>query len=166
MGALWHFIFEWIGHWEPIGWFFPVNESVWEHVKLMFWPALLFWSIEAIFLWKKTNNFLLAKTTILYFTPIVNIIIFYTYSGISGWESFILDTVILGIVITIGQYISYRIVTHEPIGENQKILWIVLLVIAILVLAAMLIVFTYITPEIPLFRDGPTGEYGIVEHDH
>ncbi|MFW9925127.1 MAG: DUF6512 family protein, partial [Candidatus Thorarchaeota archaeon] len=39
LGALWHFMFEWFGGWPPIGWFLPVNESVWEHIKLMFWPA-------------------------------------------------------------------------------------------------------------------------------
>ena len=55
LSALWHFMFAWLGDWEPIGWFFSVNESVWEHVKIMFWPAILFYAVEAIFLWKKTN---------------------------------------------------------------------------------------------------------------
>ncbi|NHJ86972.1 MAG: hypothetical protein FK734_16035 [Asgard group archaeon] len=166
VGALWHFMFEFLNYWEPIGWFFPVNESVWEHVKLMFWPALLYYAVEAIFMWKKTNNFLLAKTTAFYFTPIANIMIFYTYTGITGWESFIFDSVILFITIGIQQYISYKLVTHEPIGEKRKILWIVLLSLAIVLLAVLLIVFTYKPIEIPLLQDSNSGLYGIVEHSH
>ncbi len=122
LGALWHFIFEWIGDPEWLGWFLPVNESVWEHVKLMFWPAVLYFLVEGIFLWKKTNNFLFAKMIVLFFTPIVNIVIFYTYSGITGYESFIIDSIVLFIITCIQQYISYRLLTREEIWRDKRAL--------------------------------------------
>lgn len=167
LGALWHFMFEWFNSWSPIGWLLPVNESVWEHIKLMFWPALLFYVIEGIFLYKKTNNFIFAKFVGFYGIPISSIVIFYTIYGAFGFESFIFDTIILGILIGIQQFISYKLLTREPIaGEKYHILMIVAIIL-IVILAILLIVFTYYPPKIPLFEhqfSQNTGEYGILDH--
>ncbi len=161
IGAVWHFMFEWIGEWAPIGWLFPVNESVWEHVKLMYWPAIIYFVIEGIFLWKKTNNFLLAKLTVLYFTPIANIVFFYTYTGVTGYENFIIDSIVLFIIICIQQYISYRFLTSVEYGSNHRTTVIVLSAIGIGLLGVILILFTYIPPHIPLFEDTNFNDYGI-----
>jgi hypothetical protein len=40
-GSALHSVFDWTGHWRPIAWFAAVNESVWEHFKLAFWPGVL-----------------------------------------------------------------------------------------------------------------------------
>jgi len=61
LGALSHFIFEWSGQWKPIGGFFPVNESVWEHLKLPFWPLMIFLLIEYNFIKEDSNNLLIGK---------------------------------------------------------------------------------------------------------
>lgn len=42
VGAILHFVFEWSGGWNPIGIIAAVNESVWEHFKIAFWPALFY----------------------------------------------------------------------------------------------------------------------------
>ena len=42
LGTLLHFTFEWSGFQEIVGVFSAVNESVWEHLKIAFWPALLY----------------------------------------------------------------------------------------------------------------------------
>jgi hypothetical protein len=41
-GFLSHFIYEWSGKKKIIGVLGAVNESVWEHQKLVFWPSLIF----------------------------------------------------------------------------------------------------------------------------
>lgn len=41
VGALSHFFYEWSGGSTAAGIFFPVNESVWEHMKLVFFPFLV-----------------------------------------------------------------------------------------------------------------------------
>lgn len=166
VGALWHFIFEWIGDPEWLGWFLPVNESVWEHVKLMYWPAILYFLVEGIFLWNKTNNFLFTKMIVLFFNPIVNIIIFYTYSGITGYESFIIDSIILFITTCIQQYISYKLLTREEIWSDKRTLRMILSILGIISLAALLTLWTYLPPHIPLFEHSGTGMYGIFEHFH
>jgi hypothetical protein len=48
LGSILHFTFEWSGGNPVVGAFSAVNESVWEHLKLAFWPALLFMLIEYI----------------------------------------------------------------------------------------------------------------------
>ena len=46
LGTLSHFFYEWSNDNQIIGLFSPVNESVWEHMKLVFFP-MLFYSIIA-----------------------------------------------------------------------------------------------------------------------
>ena len=170
LGALWHFMYEWI-QWKPIGWFLPVNESVWEHVKLMFWPALLYYIIEGIFLYKKTNNFVFAKTITFYFTPLMSMGIFYAVYFATGFENFIFDTVVLFILTGIQQFISYKLLTREPVAGEKHIILFIIAIILIVILATLLIVFTYYPPKIILFEHefaSSTGEYGILDHygDH
>jgi hypothetical protein len=62
LGSLLHFTFELSGHQPLVGMFSAVNESVWEHLKLGFWPALAYAIVEYRCLKKLTNNFLFAKT--------------------------------------------------------------------------------------------------------
>ncbi len=166
VGAVWHFMFEWLGDPVWLGWFFPVNESVWEHVKLMFWPAVLYFLIEGIFIFKKTNNFLLAKMSVLFFTPIMNIIVFYTYTGVTGYENFIIDSIVLFLITCVQQYISYKLLTREEIWRNKKWLRITLAIIGIVILGAFLVYATYYPPHIPLFMDNNFMDYGILPHAH
>nr|WP_236945659.1 DUF6512 family protein [Enterocloster clostridioformis] len=48
LGTLLHFTYRWSGRNPLIGLIAPVNESVWEHMKLLFFPMLLFglWSLK------------------------------------------------------------------------------------------------------------------------
>ena len=46
VGTLWHFVYDWTGDNHFIGFFFPVNESTWEHLKLIFFPAIIYSVIE------------------------------------------------------------------------------------------------------------------------
>lgn len=168
LGALWHFMFAWFEAWAPIGWFLPVNESVWEHVKLMFWPTLLYYIVEGIFLYKKTNNFVFAKTIAFYQTPILSIAIFYVVYGATGFESFIFDTVVLFFLIGIQQFVSYKLLTREPIKEKQQQPILIVSAIFIAFLAILLIVFTYAPIHIPLFEHefyNNSGLYGILPHE-
>jgi succinate dehydrogenase hydrophobic anchor subunit len=80
LGSMLHFTFEWSGSQAAVGVFSAVNESVWEHLKLGFWPAIAFALIEFKYLRKSTSNFLFAKTVGIYLIPIVIMVIFYSYT--------------------------------------------------------------------------------------
>src|SRR6056297_1704886 len=60
-GALFHYVFEWTDFYVPTAWLFAVNESVWEHLKLVFWPLTIFMFPEYIALRKEARNFYYAK---------------------------------------------------------------------------------------------------------
>lgn len=47
LGALCHFTYEWSGNNFIVGLFTPVNESVWEHLKLVWLPMLLWALVSA-----------------------------------------------------------------------------------------------------------------------
>ncbi|MDD7025196.1 MAG: DUF6512 family protein, partial [Oscillospiraceae bacterium] len=40
-GTISHFVYEWSQNNFILGLFFPVNESTWEHMKLLFFPMLI-----------------------------------------------------------------------------------------------------------------------------
>ena len=45
VGTLCHFVYHLSGELFLVGLFVPVNESVWEHLKMVLWPTILWWSI-------------------------------------------------------------------------------------------------------------------------
>lgn len=79
LGSLLHFTFEFSGNNPVIGIFSAVNESVWEHLKLSFWPALIYAIVEYEYLKKTTNTFFSAKTAGIYLMPLIIVASFYLY---------------------------------------------------------------------------------------
>ena len=47
-GTLLHFLFQWSTYKPAIALFSSVNESTWEHLKLLFFPVLLYTLLECI----------------------------------------------------------------------------------------------------------------------
>ena len=84
LGSLLHFAFEWSGRSIPITPIAAVNESVWEHLKLGFWPALVYAVLEYRRLGKSAKNFFFAKTLGIYPIPIIVVVLYYSYTTILG----------------------------------------------------------------------------------
>lgn len=162
LGSLLHFTFEWSGHQPIVGVFSAVNESVWEHLKLGFWPALLYAIIEYRFLTKRTNNFLLAKTIGIYVVPIVITVTFYSYTAATGESVFWIDILTFIVAVIIGQLSSYKLLTYRKLSAKLEKVSLV----ALALLALAFIIFTFYPPHLPIFQDPITGEYGIVNHSH
>ncbi|MFR5068720.1 MAG: DUF6512 family protein [Eubacteriales bacterium] len=55
LSGVFHFIYDWSGKQTWIGFFCPVNESTWEHLKLLFFPVLIFSAIEYIWIRKESQ---------------------------------------------------------------------------------------------------------------
>ena len=158
LGTLLHFTYEWSGNNLLVGSFSAVNESVWEHLKLVFYPMLIATIIEYFFVKDVSNNYVEAKT-IGIFTAICFIIIsFFTYSGIIGTSIIVIDILIFIISIILGEYVAHKLMKRE----NESTVTTESLSIIILVfLLLCFIIFTYLPPEVNLFRDVTTGVYGI-----
>ena len=162
LGGMLHFTFELSGYNPLVGAFSAVNESVWEHLKLGFWPALLWAIIEYRQIRKEANNFFLAKTVVPYAITAIIPAIFYSYTIFTGESIFVIDITSFIVAVIIGQYLSYRLLLHKQVSSNIEKLALA----ALLLLAIAFVVFTFYPPHLPPFQDPISGEYGIVEHLH
>ncbi|MFW6105104.1 MAG: DUF6512 family protein [Chloroflexota bacterium] len=157
LGSLLHFVFEWSGNWTPIAPIAAVNESVWEHLKLAFWPALVYAALEYGRFGKSTNNFFFAKTLGIYLMPITIVVLFYSYKSILEHGLLIADIAIFVIAVIVGQLVSYKLLTASPLPARLNRF----APIALVILGILFVLFTFYPPQVPLFRDSVTGAYGI-----
>lgn len=161
LGGLTHFAFEFSGESTVVGILAPVNESVWEHLKMSFWVPLLWWIVGYAVLGRKcglrTAGWFAACAAALYIAPLFITAFYYFFKGAFGAESLALDLVSFLLGIVLAQTAACHIYKYARVKDN-RLIWPVLL---IALLAAALIVFTFAPPELPLFLDGPSGTYGI-----
>lgn len=158
LGTILHFLFEWTGENKIIASFSAVNESVWEHLKLAFYPMLLMAILEYFFLKNMTNNYMEAKAIGIFVSISFIIVFFYTYSGILGKNYLIIDIASFIASILLGEYVAYQIMIMPNMSNVQtKILSVG--IIAYLLIS--FIVATYIPPKVNLFKDPETQNYGI-----
>ncbi len=160
VGSFLHFLFELSGYFYPVGAIAGVNESVWEHLKLGFWPILFFSPIEYKFIKESINNFIFAKMIAAYTVSASIIILFYSYTAILGTHLLIMDILIFILAIVIGHILSYKIMISN---EQPNIISNISLIL-IIFLAFLFILFTYLPPRLPIFQDSLTGQYGITYH--
>ncbi|MDO9534415.1 MAG: DUF6512 family protein [Bacillota bacterium] len=156
-GSLLHFVFDWLGQWKPIALIAAVNESVWEHLKLAFWPGVLHYTVEYKYLKKITRNFIVAKTAALYLAPIIIIVLFYSYTAVLGRHLLFLDILIFAIAVAAAQLASYKLLILPRLPKSLHITAVVFLVLIFL----SFLFFTFLPPNLPLFEDSITGGYGI-----
>jgi hypothetical protein len=161
LGSMLHFTFEWSGNQPIVGVFSAVNESVWEHLKIAFWPSLLYLILEYLFVYKKSNNFYFAKTLGIYSIMTIIPVIFYSYT-IFLEENLIIDIGSFIFAIIVGQFISYRLLTYKKLTKIFELISVV----ALVVLALAFVTFTFYPPQVQFFQDPNTGEYGIINQSH
>ena len=161
LGSMLHFTFELSGNQPIVGVFSAVNESVWEHLKIAFWPTILYAIFEYRYLKKRTNNFFFAKTIGIYAIMIIIPVIFYTYT-IFIEHNLTIDVLSFILAIILGQLVSFKLLTFKKLSKNLKLISIVALVI----LGLAFVVFTFYPPQVQLFQDPNTGDYGIINHLH
>ncbi len=155
-GTLLHFLFDWTGENVAVVLFSAVNESIWEHLKLLFYPMLLFAAVEYFNWGREVESFWCIKLlgSLLGFMLIVTV--YYTYTGALGvkadWFNITLFFLAAGLVYWVETKLFQRQFVCK-LGEKRAILLLFLLVIAFTVL-------TFLPPQIPLFADPITGTYG------
>lgn len=156
VGALLHFAYQWSGKCPAVGYFSPVNESTWEHLKLLFTPMLFYSVIEYLAAGRNYNGFPAAKAIGILLGMLTIITVFYTYTGVLGTHYLALDiiTFLLGVMVAFAS--SQRILQNMHMSKQTQI--VVLLLLA--VFAMCFVVFTDFAPQIALFKDPVTGTYG------
>lgn len=157
-GMLLHMLYNWTGQTILVAPFCAVNESIWEHMKLLFFPMLLFAIIQYKPLSALTHGYWSAKfISIATGTGLIPIM-FYTYQGISGkspeWFNIVIYFAAIGVAFLID---ARRLLNAYSYIHVSPYLAIILLCL----IAALFVVFTFVQPQIPLFQDPSTGLYGM-----
>ena len=147
-GTLAHFVYEWSGNNAGLGLIFPINESVWEHMKLSFFPMLVY----SLYMDKKVRDEYPCVTSSLLFGVLMSTflipVLFYSYSGILGYTSTVLDiaTFVVSVLLSFWAVyrlsLSCRLVSYTP-----------LLQFAVIIVAICFVLFTYFPPDIGIFQD-------------
>jgi hypothetical protein len=155
-GTLLHFLYELLGGAIEVAPFSGVNESTWEHMKLLFWPMLLF-AIAQSFFFRDRGDFWCVKLrgTLLGLALIP--VLFYTYNGVIGASPDWINIAIFFVSAAAAYLYENRLFKAENVRcRHAKLAFALLCIIAIL-----FVVFTFLTPEIGIFKDPLTGTYGI-----
>lgn len=161
IASLMHYLYEWTGNALLIGLFSPVNESVWEHLKMTYLPVLFWWIAGFIYLRKYTEiraaQWFGSCTVSILICPLVIVAFFYSYTGAFGIESLLMDIFSLILGVFVGQLTAYHFYKHSKFYPAGLVISIAIL----LSLAFVFIIFTFNPPQIPLFLDSLTDQYGI-----
>lgn len=147
VGTLLHFFYEFTGKHPIAALFSPVNESTWEHLKLLVIPLLLFSLLEVRVLGDTYPNFWAGKLAAVLVGMFSITALFYTYSGALGRHSLLADIVIFFVSVFIAYYVSYRVIASPKpfiIGSHLSI-------VLILFILGLFAFFTFNPPQIPLF---------------
>ena len=153
-GTILHFLYDWTNC-PFLAAFSAVNESTWEHMKLLFFPMLIFAFIEYPFartdypsFWQiKLRGILLGLTLI----PVL----FYTLNGIFGatpdWVNILTFFIAAGSAYYYETKCFQKDATLPPSNASSLII--------LSLIAVFFILFTFIPPHIPLFQDPISSGY-------
>ena len=147
-GTLAHFAYDWSGNNTFIGFLFPVNESVWEHMKLVFFP-MLFYSFYMIV--KLDSDYPCIAATMMFGVLLGTFLIpilFYTYSGILGYTTRVLDIGTFVVSVLLSFFTIYKLAPScklTPYEAAFKTL--------VLIMAMSFFLFTYQPLDIGIFAE-------------
>jgi len=156
-GSASHFAYAWCGRALAVAPFVPVNESVWEHLKLAFWPSLLYAAVEYVAFGRNARGFWPAKSAGILLMPLLIVLLFYAYTGLLGRHLLWLDISIFFVAVAAGQLVSCVLLAA---GRPHTILGRVV-PSAVVLLGLLFVLFTFVPPRPELFRDPLTGGHGL-----
>lgn len=157
-GTLLHFAYEWSGENTAVGIFSAVNEGIWEHLKLLFYPVLIFSVFEYFAYAKNIPAFVPSRLMGTLLGMFFTVAAFYTYSGIIGKNYGVVNIIIFVLSVFITFIYTSIAVKTKP---KSAAICTTISVLVIVLLIILFTVFTFNPPHINLFADPISGSYGI-----
>jgi len=153
-----HFLFAAAGGWLPLALIAAVNESIWEHLKLAFWPGLVWAAFAPLPAGLRRRDILAVKGPGLLVTALLIVVVFTTYVAILGHNLLALDIGTFVAAIVFGQALSAALLALGPF-RSGVVLRAGLGLLVLQVLAYSL--FTFVPPDHWLFVEASSGVRGI-----
>ena len=145
LGVLFHFLYEWSGENIFVGFFTSINESTWEHLKLLFFPMLFVTIFELTFLNKKIQV-LLPKRTLGILSGMVFIVVtFYTFWGITGK---LIDWINISIYVFA---VYFALIMENCISRKKKLPDVSICIAILITLIILFIIFSLHSPGVGIF---------------
>lgn len=148
MGTLGHFMYEWTGNNRYVGLLVSVNESTWEHMKLLFFPMLLA-NICLYYRWGQPSR----EIAYLCISQLIGTwsipMLFYGYRGILGYGIMAVDILIFYLSVMIAYlYLCHAIAKGERKQKGIAIFGGILILLQSLAFLG----FTYSAPTGGIFQ--------------
>lgn len=161
LGGLTHFVYDWSGQQIWISVLAPVNESVWEHLKMAYWPVMVWWALGYV-LYRQEGivssvQWITAAAVSVLIGPAFIVSFYYTYTGAFGVHFLPLDILSLLAGLALSQVAALHILRYATLRNT----WFCVSMGIIALLGFAFFQFTFYPPHIPLFMDISTGQYGI-----
>ena len=147
LGTILHFTYQWSNKNLIVGVFSAINESTWEHLKLIFFPMLFSTILGYFYIGKTIPNFICAKTIGIIVAILFTVVFFYTYTGVLGTNYAILNILTFIFSVILGEYLSYKIMISNFTCNNR------IGIIFLIILFFCFVIFTFFPPKIGLFKN-------------
>ena len=157
LGTIMHFAYDWSNESKIIALFAPINESVWEHLKLLFFPYIIYGVFEAIKLTDEKFNVYFAKLISILCGFFITLAVYYIILGATGRQIDWVNILSFFVGIAFAYLVSYNII-NKSIGRG---LINGLSIAGLLIIALLFFFLTYFPIKIPMFMDPQNMTYGI-----
>ncbi len=154
----WHFLYSDVLKSGVTAAIAPVNESPWEHAKLFFVPAVIWYVILYFIAGRRFPNFVFSQALTLPLMPALMLGLFYAYQLFIP-HNLAVDLTISYIIVALGQFIAYKLTVSKRDLSGPRFTAAAMAIV--LGLLALFIVFTYSPPRFDIFMDPKSGRYGI-----
>lgn len=138
--------------------FAAVNESTWEHMKLLAMPGVIWSLVEAVALRSSRQSVLMARALGLLAGLVTIPTVYYTYTGALGVSSMIVDVVLFQAAVLLGALVSWRVLAKNKLTGP---IWGAVGLLLLLGVAALFVWWTYAPPVLPIFIDPTNGTVGL-----
>lgn len=156
VGTFLHFLFDLTGGNAVVALFSAVNESIWEHMKLLYYPMLAFSFVEHSRWGKDYKHFWCIKLTGILLGLLLIPVLYYTYTGILGVSADWFNITIFFVAAAVTFWVETKLFQKDA---GCPIPWETAFTLLCLI-GVLFTALTFATPRIPFFADPITGTYG------
>ena len=153
VGSIAHFLYDLSGNNVLIGLITPVNESIWEHMKLVFFPMLIYTLLISYKIKNQYPSSIAALCIGNIIGTILVPILFYLYIAIIGKDLLPLDLICFIASIVIGFIVAYKLSTLDKLYKYRNLIYVIIAIII-----GCFLIFTYYPPNLTIFSDADAKE--------
>lgn len=148
LGTILHFLYDWVGKSPVVAFVSAVNESTWEHLKLLYVPMVLFGIYEYFRYGRDTACFFPAKFKGILSGMLFIVLFFYGYRGILGYNLDFLNILDFYFGSAVAWTVQYKALKSKrscsPISHGIALFGIV-------ILGVLFAVFSFYPPSLGIF---------------